>query len=185
MASAYKRHTYILIRSLQEALSRIDQFDVWEEPSFIVSPQAENLANQLLTDAHQLLDKSLDYDPQKAYRDQKIDLIVFNKVTNSISSYVIKRGNGLYDSGTKKALLRDLLTSQLLLKSYGQKKRLPISKATSHIIFYYGKRSIPSPFSLVKDELDEHFNAKIVEEVEQINEYFKKSLTDMTSSYNI
>ncbi len=185
MASAYKRHTYILVRTFFETLSGIDKFQVWEEPSFVVTTQADSLVSHSLGAVSSLLDKNLDYDVQKSNREQKIDLMVFNKSTNSLNSYVIKRGNGLYDSGTKKALFNDLLSCQLLLKSYGEAKGFRVSKTAAHIIFYYGKRSVPSPFSLVNSELDHHFNEKIVEKIEYVNEYFKKSLNDMTNNYKI
>jgi hypothetical protein len=46
----------------------------------------------------------------------------------------------------------------------------------SKIIFYYGVRSIPRPWSLVKGELDEHFGFPVVEKIEQANDYFRTRL---------
>ena len=46
----------------------------------------------------------------------------------------------------------------------------------SRIIFYYGVRSIPRPWSLVREELDEHFGYPVTEKVEQANEYFRSKL---------
>ena len=43
-------------------------------------------------------------------------------------------------------------------------------------VLYYGVRSIPSPWSLVKGELDEHFGFPVVEKIEQANEYFRTKL---------
>jgi hypothetical protein len=48
--------------------------------------------------------------------------------------------------------------------------------AESKIIFYYGVRSIPSPWSLVKGELDQHFNFPVIEKIEQANDYFRAKL---------
>jgi hypothetical protein len=48
--------------------------------------------------------------------------------------------------------------------------------AEAKIIFYYGRRSIPRPWSLVRDELDDHFGFPIVAKVEQANEYFRERL---------
>ena len=54
----------------------------------------------------------------------------------------------------------------------------------SNIIFYYGKRS-PKPFSLIRDDLDEHFNFAVREKIEKVNEYFKLSLIKMTNEYRL
>jgi hypothetical protein len=46
---------------------------------------------------------------------------------------------------------------QVLLKSYGEVANYKPLTAESRIIFYYGVRSIPRPWSLIKNELDTHF----------------------------
>jgi hypothetical protein len=63
-----------------------------------------------------------------------------------------------------------------LLKSYGELGGLKPAAAESKIIFYYGVRSIPRPWSLVKNELDEHFGFPVVDKIEQANDYFQKRL---------
>ena len=65
---------------------------------------------------------------------------------------------------------------QVLLKSYGEVAKLSPVAAESRIIFYYGVRSIPRPWSLVREELDEHFGYPVTEKVEQANEYFRSKL---------
>ena len=44
---------------------------------------------------------------------------------------------------------------------------------------YYGVRSIPRPWSLVRDELDGHFGFPIVEKIEQANGYFRERLHEL------
>jgi hypothetical protein len=44
------------------------------------------------------------------------------------------------------------------------------------LVFYYGVRSIPRPWSLVKDDLDEHFGFPVAEKIEQANDYFRTRL---------
>ncbi len=63
-----------------------------------------------------------------------------------------------------------------MLKSYGEFCKLKPTTAESKIIFYYGVRSIPRPWSLIGDELDEHFGFPVVEKIEQANDYFKTKL---------
>jgi hypothetical protein len=60
----------------------------------------------------------------------------------------------------------------VLLKSYGEVASWKPVAAESRIIFYYGIRSIPKPWSFVKDELDEHFGYPVVAGIEEANEYF-------------
>jgi hypothetical protein len=48
--------------------------------------------------------------------------------------------------------------------------------AEARIIFYYGQRSIPRPWSLVRNDLDEHFGFPVVEKIEQANGYFRDRL---------
>lgn len=64
----------------------------------------------------------------------------------------------------------------MLLKSYGELCKHKPAAAELKIIFYYGVRSIPRPWSLVKNELDEHFGFPVVEKIEQANDYFRDKL---------
>jgi type IV secretory pathway TrbF-like protein len=46
----------------------------------------------------------------------------------------------------------------------------------------YGVRSLPPPWSLVADELDEHFNFDVRHAVERVNAYFKERLDAVLSA---
>ena len=94
-------------------------------------------------------------------------------------AYEIKRGNGRHDAGKTRQILRDLLCVQVLLKAYGIKKGFDVLSARSLIIFYYGECSIKKPFSLTKDELNEHFGFTVLEAVEAVNEYFRSKLFEL------
>jgi len=181
MSSAYKRHGHILTRSILEQLQSSNRYEVWEEPKFYIHDQAEKLVNRIIQKPENVFDKDLEY--QSSPKTVKIDFIVHDKVNYNIAAYNIKRGNGLYDSGKKNLLLKDVLLVQILLKSYALFKHLKVNDAKSIIIFYYGKRSVVKPFSLIKEDLDNHFNFPILNEVEKVNEYFKDSLIDMTNKY--
>jgi hypothetical protein len=50
------------------------------------------------------------------------------------------------------------------------------SAAESRIVIYYGVRSIPRPWSLVREELDDHFGFPVVARIEEANDYFKEKL---------
>jgi hypothetical protein len=97
-------------------------------------------------------------------------------IWQSIRSYEIKRGNGQFDAGKIRSISRDLKCIQVLLKSYGELCNFKPVSAESKIIFYYGVRSIPRPWSLIKGELDQHFDFPVVEKIEQANDYFRTKL---------
>jgi len=103
-------------------------------------------------------------------------MIAFDSADESIRAYEIKRGNGQFDAGKIRSITRDLKCIQVLLKSYGEFSKLKSIAAESKIIFYYGVRSIPRPWSLVKGELDEHFGFPVVEKIEQADDYFRTQL---------
>ncbi len=99
-----------------------------------------------------------------------------NKNTGTLGAYEIKRGSGLHDSGKRRSMLRDTLCVQVLLKSYGKQRGHNPKNAFSHIIFYYGKCSIPKPFSITGAEMDQHFSWPVFEAVEEVNKYFQSRL---------
>ena len=51
-----------------------------------------------------------------------------------------------------------------------------VETAEAHIIFYYGLRSIPEPFSLIAEDLDDHFNFPVVDAMEVVNDQFRDGL---------
>lgn len=177
MSSAYKRHGFILERAILEAVKENPDLVVWCDPQFEVSNTADHIVDTIITKPDSVFLTELPY--TKGHRTLQVDLVVFNKVTEQVTSYEIKRGNGLHDAGKKRSILRDLLCQQILLKSYAAEKGYVAKEARVHIIFYYGQCSIKKPFSLTKDELDEHFQWDVVRPVEKVNKAFRKSLTKM------
>ena len=177
MSSAYKRHGFILERAILEQLKTNPNFEVWEERKFFVPQVADHLVDSAINNPADIFESETNY--TEGHRTLQIDVIVYNKISKQISAYEIKRGNGFHDSGKKRSILRDLLCVQILLKSYGIKKGYEISLAKSFIVFYYGQCSIKKPFSLTKDELDQHFLYSVEKEVEEVNEYFRSKLFDL------
>ena len=177
MSSAYKRHGFIIERAILERLKTNTNFEVWEDRSFNVPSIADHLVDSAIENPELIFESETSY--VEGPRTLQIDVIVYNKINKQISAYEIKRGNGLHDSGKRRSILRDLLCTQILLKSYGKQKGLEILSAKSYIIFYYGMCSIKKPFSLTREELDEHFGFSIFKEVEMVNEYFRSKLFDI------
>jgi hypothetical protein len=172
ISSAYKRHGRILETALRESLKDSNRHRVWREDTFGVSRAADALiGSQTENQARQ---SSLPYGER--VRTLQIDMIAFDEADHTIRAYEVKRGNGQFDAGKIRSIRRDLLCVQVLLKSYGELAKLSPIAAESRIIFYYGVRSIPKPWSLVKEELDEHFGYPVVEKIEAANDYFRSKL---------
>jgi hypothetical protein len=175
VSSAYKRHGRILEMALYESLRGSNRHRVWKEDAFRVSRAADNLVSSQDEDACR--QSSLPYG--EAVRTLQIDMVAFDSADRTIRAYEVKRGNGRFDAGKIRSIKRDLMCVQVLLKSYGELANLAPVAAESRIIFYYGVRSVPEPWSLVREELDEHFGFPVVEKIEQANEYFRERLYEL------
>lgn len=180
MSSAYKRHGYILERAILEQLKLCPQFDAWEDMTFQVTSTADHIVDSAIANPERIFGTETGY--HEGHRTLQVDAITYNHDTKEIRGYEVKRGSGLHDAGKRRSILRDLLCLQILLKSYGQGRGLEVSDAKSHIIFYYGKCSIREPFSLTREQLDDHFGWPVVEAIESVNAYFKERLFSILSS---
>lgn len=172
VSSAYKRHGRILEIALRESLRDSNRHKVWNDDAFKVSREADALANT--QDLEACRQTTLPYG--SSVRTLQVDMIAFDSADDSIRAYEIKRGNGQFDAGKIRSITRDLKCIQVLLRSYAELATLKPASAESKIIFYYGVRSIPRPWSLVKGELDEHFGFPVLEKMEQANDYFRTRL---------
>jgi hypothetical protein len=176
ISSAYKRHGKILETAVREGLRDSNRHRVWSEDAFRISAHAKALVNSFvgLAGEEQCRNSTLPYGEQA--RTLQIDMMAYDEADQTIRAYEIKRGNGQFDAGKIRSIKTDLMCVQVLLKSYGQTANVNPTGAEARIIFYYGRRSIPRPWSLVRDELDEHFGFPIVHKIEQANGYFRERL---------
>ncbi|MEC9369533.1 MAG: hypothetical protein VX871_12675 [Pseudomonadota bacterium] len=176
ISSAYKRHGRILETAILESLRDSNRHRVWQEQKFRISPAADALINSLPgpQGEAQARKSALPYGDKG--RTVQVDLVAFDSADNVIRAYEVKRGNGHFDAGKIRSIKRDLMGIQVLLKSYGETAKVQPAAAESRIIFYYGIRSLPPPWSLVREELDDHFGYPVVEKIEQANDYFRARL---------
>ena len=172
MSSAYKRHGVILETALRESLRESNRHRVWQEDAFRVSRAADALVGSQNEEACRRT--TLPYGDST--RTVQVDMVAFDSADRTIRAYEVKRGNGKFDAGKVRSIKRDLLCIQVLLKGYGELANCEPQAAASKIIFYYGVRSIPAPWSLFKAELDEHFGFPVVRNIEAANEYFRAQL---------
>ena len=178
VSSAYKRHGGIIERAFAAALRRAPHLRVWEDPVFRVSAAAERLADADAT----AVGNTLRYGGDDYVRTLQVDFLVFDDRDNRLGAYECKRGFGYHDSGKKRSMLRDLRCLQMLIKSYGEQRDLPVRNSEARIIFYYGQCSVGTPWALTREDLDAHFGAPVTEAVEKVNEYFKSRLSALLAS---
>lgn len=173
MSSAYKRHGQLLGVALLERLRECSRIEVWSEDKFKLSYDSEvEVRKKLPIHAYRTID--LDYgDAEQSIR---VDVIVHDRVSSTLRTYNVKRGNGAYDAGKRRVIQGELLRTQMGLRSYGASIGAQVERAEAYAIFYYGLRSIPRPYSLVREELDEHFQFPVVGALEAMNDSFKARL---------
>ena len=177
LSSAYKRHGFILERALLEAVKENPVLEVWDDFNFMVSNAADHMVDSILENQQDALSTQMPYG--SGHRNLQVDLITYNHETKHVASYEVKRGNGLHDAGKKRQIMRDLLCKQVLMKSYANFRGFDAISASVHIVFYYGQCSIKKPFSLVKGELDDHFQWPVTETIEAVNDLFSVELNEM------
>lgn len=178
VSSAYKRHGTILEAAIFERLRDNNRLSVWTDPHFSVSAAADALVHS--STRSDSLRSQLPYGEAK--RTLQVDIAVYDNSSRSMRTYEVKRGNGEHDAGKVRSIMRDLICTHVLLKSYGESRGHSVNHAEAKIIYYYGVRSVPAPLSLVREELDEHFEYPVVEAVEQVNTYFKERLHALLES---
>ena len=133
---------------------------------------ADALGGTFMNNPAQALTANIAHDGQLE-RALQIDILVHDRERNTITSYEVKRGAGTHDAGKRRSMLRDLICTQVVLKSYAEERLgTGCDKASSHIIVYYGAESF-GPFTLTRDDLDAHFGVPIVEQVEEVNGYYR------------
>jgi hypothetical protein len=64
----------------------------------------------------------------------------------------------------------------MLLNDYGRTLGLLPIGTHAHVVFYYGLLSLPKPWAVRGDELDDHFKFPIHAALERVNGYFVSRL---------
>lgn len=182
LSSAYKRHGSIIERSIVECLRQNPRYEVWRVDRFAIQQQASITVAAAQDDPATLDHTHLPYlgDGQGDNQIQ-LDAVVYDRETEIVSSYEIKRGNGHFDAGKQRSMKREALLSKILLRSHSEARGFPATDSQAHVIFYYGLRSIPAPLGLIGEELDDHFGMPVWEEVEAVNAYFRSRLFEIIS----
>ena len=115
VSSAYKRHSKILEAAIFERLRDNNRLSVWTDPAFKVSAAAEALVDS--SPRPDCFRAQLPYGDTK--RTVQVDIVVYDNLQRSLRAYEVKRGNGEHDAGKVRSIMRDLICTHVLLKSYG------------------------------------------------------------------
>lgn len=179
VSSAYKRHGHILEATLKAVLREHSRFEVWDDPRLPISQAAEGLATSYMSNPTSALNASIKHEA-KGHRTLQVDMLVFDKKRKTVSSYEVKRGAGTHDAGKRRSMMRDLLCTQVVLKSYAENKlNLSCKSAHSYIIVYYGAETLGVPFTLWRDHLDDHFGVPVLSQMEKVNRYYRKQIENL------
>ena len=173
ISSAYKRHGAILQRALLERLNDCARLRVWTEDDFKLSHESLKRV-RVAERIDSLLRVQLPYGDRE--RGISVDLLVFDELNGTLQSYNIKRGNGSYDGGKKRTIHEEVVRTHMLLNDYGRGLGLPTKGTHAHVVFYYGLLSLPHPWAIAGDQLDEHFGFPVHAAVERVNAYFVSRL---------
>lgn len=172
VSSSYKRHGSILESAILECLRSYDKFEVWNDPALPISRAADALAGTYMANPAAALTANIAHGGE-VERALQVDLLVHDRERNTVSCYEVKRGAGAHDAGKRRSMMRDLIATQVVLKSYAEERLgAGCDQATSHIIVYYGAESF-GPFTLTRDQLDEHFGVPLVAQIEEVNAYYR------------
>ena len=103
---------------------------------FGVQQQAQTTVAAALADPETLNSTHLPYvgDGQGDSSIQ-LDSVVFDRESNVVSSYEIKRGNGHFDAGKQRSIKRDALLAKILLRSHCQARGFDAIDFRTHVIF--------------------------------------------------
>ena len=132
VSSAYKRHGRILEAALFERLCDNNRLDVWSDPAFAISGASDGLVHSSTRD--DCFKSQLPYGEAK--RTVQVDIVVYDNVNRSLRTYEVKRGNGDHDAGKVRSIMRDLICTHVLLKSYGSGRGRTVDHSEAKIIYY-------------------------------------------------
>lgn len=183
IGSAQKRHGTLIEKAILAAVDANPNYTAWQVPEFRISNDAIGIAARVNNvkknpDWLDILEQNLAYGVSA--KTVQIDLMAYNRETGFLCALEIKRGYSHHDAGKKKAILKDMLCVQMLLRSYGERQDgLNIDRAEAKICNFYKDREFADQILLDKDELDDYFGAEILGPVEEVNHYFRQQIHEM------
>jgi hypothetical protein len=106
-----------------------------------------------------------------------VDLVVVDPEAKWAGAYEIKRGNGATEHGKRRQSIHKLRAARLVLESYLRQAGYgTMETCTSGVIDYYGSAGFTPEFTLLRDELDDHFGVPVVATVDAMTAALQEEL---------
>ena len=175
IGSVVKRHGKLIEMGIAGALAMTDRFIVLTNENIPLTKGAKQLleaknSNRSLAGIRLAADSEAD-------GMVNVDLVVVDPEAGWAGAYEIKRGNGTTEAGKRRPLIQKLTAVRLVLASYArQLGQWPIETVTSAVIDYYGSSGFDPNYTLVRDQLDDHFGVPIVETVDAVTAAARQAL---------
>lgn len=177
LQSAVKRHGPLIEAAITEALVASREYQLWTDIAYIVPTSADQFVR--ISGPEDCRAAALPYGPSG--KTLRLDLIAYHCSTRRLGAYEIKRANGNHDAGKLRSLRPEVYGVQTTLASYGRTRGLVVDDAISRVICFYGRRSLPPPWSLINSELDEHFGCPVRGTVDQMTLYLSARVADFVA----
>lgn len=175
IGSVVKRHGKLIEMGIAGALAMNDRFIVLTNENIPLTKGAKQLleaknSNRSLAGIRLAADSEAD-------GMVNVDLVVVDPDAGWAGAYEIKRGNGTTEAGKRRPLIQKLTAVRLVLASYArQLGQWPVETVTSAVIDYYGSSGFDPNYTLVRDQLDDHFGVPIVETVDAVTSAAREAL---------
>jgi len=179
LSSIVSRDGHVLQRAIYEALKSSPFHSVWHEVSLNVTRKADRLAQS--ANMEKCFRTDLPYDDMVS-RTIKLDLVVVQHRTNTVTAYELKRGKGYMGASTRKEAARDAICSRMLIRDFASTLGFHAQHGDAKVIVYHGNSSLPPNITLTGADLDSHFGAPVTATVDEANRYFQTQLDDMLPS---
>lgn len=177
LQSVVKRHGPLIEAAIIEVLAASGEYQLWNNVEYVVSAAADQFVRT--SSPADCQNAALPYGASGKIL--RLDLIAYHCAHRRLGVYEIKRANGNHDAGKLRSLRPEIYAVQTTIASYGQTRGLIVDQAVSRVICYYGKRSLPPPWSLINSELDDHFGCRVRSVVDEMTAYLSARVTDFVA----
>jgi RNase H-fold protein (predicted Holliday junction resolvase) len=175
LGSVVKRHGGLIELGIAGALIASERFVVLTNVALPVTKGAAQLLDAKNSD--QALAKIRLSADSEADGIVNVDLVVVDPEAKWAGAYEIKRGNGATEHGKRRQSIHKLRAARLVLESYLRQAGYgTMETCTSGVIDYYGSAGFTPEFTLLRDELDDHFGVPVVATVDAMTAALQEEL---------
>jgi hypothetical protein len=154
ISSAFKHHGHLLQAALFTAIGTCGDYQTWNEVPLTDPSNNEGF---------------------------QIDLLVFNKKTQLLEAFEVKRG-GKHDSDAKKGIRKRLQAAKLASSQFCTSVGISCKNVETGVITCHGKPvNVAGHKNFTKDDLDAKFGSALSSFVDEVDDYYKFRLRKVVS----